>query len=356
MRFLVSGYDAGMGGSATGIGLLQAGESDAASGALAYRGDAVTVAGSPSWVARHPTLDLLYAAMEGDGTVQTFRRTGESTWAPLGAAVEAGDLVCHVAVSPDGRVLLAACWGDGRVVGVPLDGQGLPGLPVLADAASDPFAAPGLDDFGGVATGEEPRVSRSHQSTFLPGGLIATTDLGFDLVRFWRQGADAGELRLAQQVALPAGTGPRHMVWHPSGHLYVVTELSNEVYVLAPSAEGVWRIVSATVLSPAALPGDAAAELCASHDAEFLYAGVRGSNTIAALRVRGDGSHLAPVALVESGVNWPRHHVVVHDTLLVAGQLSNEVVSLAVDLRTGVPGRVRHRVEAPSPTQLLALV
>ncbi|WP_223172405.1 lactonase family protein [Microbacterium sp. NIBRBAC000506063] len=23
-------------------------------------------------------------------------------------------------------------------------------------------------------------------------------------------------------------------MWHPSGHLYVVTELSNEVYVLAP--------------------------------------------------------------------------------------------------------------------------
>ncbi|WP_223172547.1 hypothetical protein [Microbacterium sp. NIBRBAC000506063] len=39
-----------------------------------------------------------------------------------------------------------------------------------------------------MATGEEPRVSRSHQSTFLPGGLIATTDLGFDLVRLWRRG------------------------------------------------------------------------------------------------------------------------------------------------------------------------
>ena len=53
------------------------------------------------------------------------------------------------------------------------------------------------------------------------------------------------------------------------------------------------------------------------------------------------------------GVDWPRHHVVVRDTLLVAGQRSDEVVSLTLDLRTGVPGRVRHRVEAPSPTCLL---
>ncbi len=41
------------------------------------------------------------------------------------------------------------------------------------------------------------------------------------------------------------------------------------------------------------------------------------------------------------------------DTLLVAGQRSDEVASLTLDLRTGVPGRVRHRVQTPSPTCLL---
>ncbi|WP_223172065.1 hypothetical protein [Microbacterium sp. NIBRBAC000506063] len=78
-----------------------------------------------------------------------------------------------------------------------------------------------------------------------------------------------------------------------------------------------------------------------------------GSNTIAALRVRGDGSHLAPSPsssrgeLAAASCGRARHAA-------GRGQLSNEVVSLTVDLRTGVPGRVRHRVEAPSPTQLLA--
>ncbi len=60
-----------------------------------------------------------------------------------------------------------------------------------------------------------------------------------------------------------------------------------------------------------------------------------------------------PVALVDAGVDWPRHHLVARDTVLVAGQRSDEVVSLTLDLRTGVPGRVRHRVEVPSPTCLL---
>ncbi len=71
------------------------------------------------------------------------------------------------------------------------------------------------------------------------------------------------------------------------------------------------------------------------------------------MRVAGHGERLVPVALTESGVDWPRHHVVVRDTLLVAGQRSDEVASLTLDERTGVPDRIRHRAAVPSPTCLL---
>ncbi|MGA7149575.1 MAG: beta-propeller fold lactonase family protein, partial [Microbacterium sp.] len=193
---------------------------------------------------------------------------------------------------------------------------------------------------------------RAHQSVYLPGNTVATTDLGLDLVRFWR--ATSSGLRPGQQLALPAGSGPRHMVWHPSGHLYVVTELSREVFALAATPDGRWHIVGGVPLGAGAtFAGDSAAELAPSRDGGFLYAGVRGSNTIATLKVRGAGETLEPVALVEAGVDWPRHHAIVRDTLLVAGERSHDVVSLSLDLRTGVPGRVRHRAAAPSPTRLL---
>ncbi len=385
MRFWLGGYTADMGGSATGIGMLLAGPADEASagGALAYAGE-VAAADSPSWLAPHPTLDVVYAALEARQQVQAFRRTGETSFTPLGDPVAAGEAVCHVAVAPDGGSLIASCWGDGRVVRMSVDAAGRPSSPVLAPAAVDPYgpdaapAEPGDLDLAAAARalreaageefahlvpdhdvaaepaeGEAARPSRAHEAVFLPGGLVATTDLGYDVVRFWRAGATA--LTPLQQVALPKGSGPRHMVWHPSGHLYVVTELSCELFVLAPAADGTWRVVGGAPLGAGTLPGDSAAELAASRDGEFLYAGVRGSNTIATLRVRGAGESVAPVALVDAGVNWPRHHVVVRDTLLVAGQLSDEVASLTLDLRTGVPGRVRHRTPAPSPTCLLAV-
>ncbi|MBM3716679.1 MAG: lactonase family protein, partial [Actinobacteria bacterium] len=97
------------------------------------------------------------------------------------------------------------------------------------------------------------------------------------------------------------------------------------------------------------------AELCASRDGSVLYAGVRGSDTVGVLAVRGAGEALQLTALAEAGTHWPRHHVVVDDTLLVAGQLAHEIVSLTLDPRTGVPGRVRHRTPSPSPTRLLPM-
>ncbi|MCT9819418.1 lactonase family protein [Microbacterium sp. W1N] len=343
MRFLLGAYGADMDG-AVGAGVLHAGAPDAvlAGGALGFAGTALS-APSPSWLAWHPTLPVVYAALEGAGRVQAFVRTGEQSFAPRGAAVDAGEAVCHVAVAPDGTFLIASCYGDGRVVRIALDAGGVPGAAVIGAASVDPHA------------GREPdRAPHAHQARFVPGEVLVTTDLGHDQVRVWDTAG--GGLRQRGTVTLPFGSGPRHTVWHPSGHLFVVTEYSGEVFVLAPDRFGAWSLVAGAPVSPAAFAGvDYPSEIALSRDAEHVLVGVRGSNTLATLRVRGSGADLHPAALVESGVDWPRHHLVVRDTVLVAGQRSGEISSLSLDERTGVPGRVRHRVEVPTPTQVLAL-
>ena len=361
-RFWLGGYGPAMDGTAEGIGLL-AGDEGAAT-ALEYRG-AKTSTPSPSWLAQHPTLDVVYAALEGDAAVQAFARTGESTLTPLGEPVEAGQYVCHVAVAPGGAYLVASCYGDGRVVRIGIDASGrlIPdavnraaerraallgepgpetGAPAgTGAAASDPYAGSGDD-----------RVSHAHAAAFLPDGRIATTDLGFDLVRIWRT-SGAG-LALDHEVVLPRGTGPRHMVVHPSGHLHVVTEYSCEVFTLAAGPDGTWAVVSSTLSSPIAVVGfDFPAELARTRDGHYLYTALRGSNTIAALRVRGAGESLEPVALADSGVDWPRHHLVHEGKLLVAGQRSDTITLLDLDERTGAPLGIRHRAQTPTPTHFL---
>lgn len=458
MKFRIGGWGPAQGGESEGISLITAGEAEStlSGGMLAHRGLAAA-AESPSWLAAHPAHDVVYAALEADGRIAAFARTGDASLARHGDAVEAGAAVCHIAVAADGSHLVASCWGDGRVVHVPLRADGSLGAPSLGDAAADPYATAPEPDLAAALEGEgtvdaqdllrqgadptdiaallagettrtdwsgamdlralvdgdadpsriaamlagndaddglagllaalgqgaadpfddpavrgildaarahegdilqkvtpapsEPRPSRAHSALFLPGGLVATTDLGYDLVRFWRDSPRG--LAPHHEVVLPFGTGPRHLVLHPSGYLYVLTEFSGEVFVLGRRPDGRWALQSGTAASGASLPGDTGAEIARSRDGEFLYAGLRGSDTIAVLRVRGDGGVLDQVALVEAGVATPRHHFVGRDAVLVAGQGSNEIVSLPLDTRTGVPARPRHRLAVGSPTHLL---
>lgn len=395
MRFWLGGYTADMSGHAAGIGVLLAGEPAAQSprGALTFAGTAVR-AESPSWLVAHPTLDVVYATLEERGAVQAFRRTGEDTLTPFGGPVSTGYATCHAAVAPGAGTLVTAAYGDGTITRVALAADGsLQGATALS-STTDPYsfeaanppaslaasAANGAIDLSAAAAAlreaagpefahlvpdydnpepvetlpvvEDPnaRVSRGHHTTFVAGGLFATTDLGFDLVRIWR-----GDTEI-QQVALPKGSGPRHAVWHPSGHLYVVTEYSGEVYGLAPDREGMWRIVTAVPVSRETSFGvDFPAEISMTADGLFLHVTVRGSNTIATIAVRDGGARLDSLALVESGVDWPRHHVLVGDTILVAGQRSDDVVSLSIDPRTGVVGQLLHRAPAPTPTALVPI-
>lgn len=363
-RFWLGGYGAAMDGSADGIGLL-AGDEGREASTLAYRG-AVVETPSPSWLAQHPTLDVVYAALEGDSAVQAFVRTGESMLTPLGSPAPVGQYVCHVAVAPNGSALIASCYGDGRVVRLDLDAEGRI-LAAKPDAAAalraalfgdpDPDAPAATPPGDGIAAVDPygvggDRVSHAHAAVFLPDGRVATTDLGFDLVRFWRQGGSG--LILDHEVVLPLGTGPRHMVLHPSGHLHVVTEYSCEVFTLARAAEGTWSVVSSTLSSPIAQVGtDFPAELARSRDGQFLYTALRGSNTIAALRVRGGGEALESVALADAGVDWPRHHLVHEGKMLVAGQRSDTITLLDLDERTGAPLGIRHEAQVPTPTHFL---
>lgn len=368
-RFWLGGYGPGMEGRAEGIGLL-AGDAGREANSLSYRGP-VTATPSPSWLAAHPRLDVVYAALEGDAAVQAFARSGEQTLVPLGEPVAAGDSVCHLAVARDGASLIASCYGDGKVVRIGLDADGrlVPAAgdkvakaaalraALFGDDGAQPHAGAAPIPEGVGAPASDPydggdRASHAHAAAFLPDGRIATTDLGFDLVRIWRPSGVG--LRLDHEVVLPKGTGPRHMVMHPSGHLHVVTEYSCEVFTLAAAVDGTWSVVSSVLASPIAEIGvDFPAELARTRDGAFLYTALRGSNTIVTLRVRGGGESLESVALADSGVDWPRHHLVYEGKLLVAGQRSDTITLLDLDERTGAVRGIRHEAQVPSPTHFL---
>ena len=124
-------YTADNGGHGAGIGAIAA----APDGTLTWRGTAAK-ADSPSFIAVHPSLPLVYAVGESAQSVQAFRRRGEVGLEPVGEPWPAGEAACHVAVDPGGRFIAVACWGDGQVLLYELDNDG--GITSRSAAAPSP--------------------------------------------------------------------------------------------------------------------------------------------------------------------------------------------------------------------------
>ncbi|WP_457965124.1 lactonase family protein [Arthrobacter sp. D1-29] len=326
------------GGRAEGIGAISASND----GTLEWLGTA-TKADSPSFLAVHPTLPVVYAVAEQAGTVQAYRRSGEFGLEQFGEPQPAGEAACHVAVDPLARFVTVTCWGDGQVLLYELDRDG---------GITGRSAAPASVDPHGSQTPGEPRQSRAHASLMLADGRVMTTDLGHDTLRIWRFEPGTG-LIADHEVALPYGSGPRHLVQHTSGSVFVVSEYSIEVFVLRADAGTFELINRGPATSGGSLPGDSAAEICLSQSGDHAYVGVRGSNLISVLLVGADGAEVAPLADFTSGGDWPRHHLVRGPWLHVAHERSDEVATFALDASTGLPGPVVHRLQTPSPTALV---
>lgn len=334
----VGTYTADSAGAAEGIGTLHV-----EAGVPKWTGLAVE-APSPSFLARHPTLPLVYAVGESAQTVAAFHVRRGGRLQPAEEPWEAGASACHVAVDPQGRYLVVCCWGDGQVLLYELDADGMIQNRLPAAAALDPHAAHA-----------SARPTRAHAALILPDGRVATTDLGFDLLRVWRYEPGVS-LVPDHTVVFPRNAEPRHLVLHPSGRILVVGEASATVFVLAETSDGCFAIESNFPATQGGENAGPAAEISLGADGRVAHVGIRGTNRIATLAVHDDGRRLEPLADVDCGGETPRHHWESGQLLLVANQGSSTVAAFRLDAATGVPAYLLATAPVASPAFLLPFV
>lgn len=285
----------------------------------------------PSYLLASPVHeDLLYAVDEGGDALVAIRGDAVVARVPV-----AGRAPCHLALVADGRLLLAACYGDGAVSVHALDADGLPGP---ARALPDPEPAP---------NGPHPAQDGPHAHAVLESdGLLLVADLGTDRVLIHRPVGDGYVWEGA--VALPAGTGPRDLLALPNGDVLVLGEHDCRIHVLDLPGR---RVRASVPLTTDPVRGDQAAGMTLV--GARLTAGLRGSDRIALLALGADGVPV-PVESALTGGSWPRHHVVDGDRLLVANERSGTVTDLPFrpDGTFGTPGPV---ARTPAPTFLLGV-
>ncbi|NJQ06005.1 lactonase family protein [Streptomyces lonarensis] len=189
------------------------------------------------------------------------------------------------------------------------------------------------------------------------GAWLLCADLGTDSVLVYALDPADGTQRPHGSLRLPAGDGPRHLVFHPDGTtVHVVSELDPQVTTCRWDADrGELEVTARTALpgSPAGADPDYPSGLGVTGDGRWLYVAVRGADEVAVLSLDGgDGPRVR--ASVACGGHWPRDLTVSEDgrRLYVANERSGDVTWFAVDPETGVPAPAG-RLELPAPACVL---
>ncbi|MFI0239123.1 lactonase family protein [Streptomyces sp. NPDC016845] len=302
---------------------------DASDGSLTLLG-ASDATPDPSYLAVGD--GLLYAVGETtDGTVTAFR-TDTTPVTPLGKpAPVRGDGPTHLSLWR-GRVLTAN-YGSGSVTALPLRADGTP------DAG-------GLDLLKHTGSGPHPqRQQGPHAHQVLPdpsGRWAVSVDLGTDSVRVCT--LTDGRLTVHHETALRPGSGPRHLVFHPSGgYAYVLNELTPTLTVCQWDATaGILKPLTEVSVLTEAPRGDAyPSEIVVSPDGRFLWTATRGEDVISTLALDATGEHATLRSTTPCGGHWPRDLALAPSArhLYAANERSGDVTWYAIDAETGTPTR-----------------
>ncbi|MEU7279943.1 lactonase family protein [Streptomyces sp. NPDC045431] len=324
--------------SAGGRGVVAA-DLDPETGALTVTG-ATDELPDPSFLAAAPGGALLYAVSETpDGAVAAFDVTGAAPRLIGAPARVRGAGPTHLALVA-GHVLTAN-YSDGSVSALPLGADGVP------DAATGVVHR----HHGSGPHPERQAGPHAHQVVPAPDGRrLLAVDLGTDSVHVYVL-AGGALLRLAE-TSLAPGTGPRHLAFHPDGgHVYVLGELEPTLTVCRWDGQaGVLERVGATpVLPPGAYTPSHPSGIAVARDGRFVWAAVRGDDSIAVLALDETREKPEPVTTVPCGGRRPRDLALDPEgrRLYVANERSGDVTWFDVNPETGVPYRAG-AVEVPA--------
>lgn len=310
--------------------------------------------GSPSFLALHPVLPVLYATNELNDHLGA-RQGAVSAWhlAPATGALAAGDTQptngthpCHLSVDRSGRFLFSASYSSGSIAMYPLGATG--DIGPRCDFVQ--FSGHGPDT-------DRQEGPHAHQVMLDPANrFLYVCDLGTDMIRIFALDLDQGRLRAHGVLRVAPGAGPRHLKFHPNGrHAYVINELGSTVTAFETNpVSGMREIQMLSTLPAGYAETNYCADLHISPDGRFLYGSNRGHNSIAMFSIDAQNGHLTALGQQRCGGNWPRNFAITPSgaRLIVANQESD---NLAVFARAAdgslKPTRVNYAV--PRPTCLL---
>jgi 6-phosphogluconolactonase len=324
---------------------------NAATGELSLTGLGVSLARA-TWLAVHPTLPVLYTSFEPGGmgansTIVSYRiDRNAGSLQPLNQADGGGRDATAWDLDPKSATLLVANHGSGSVTA----------LPLLADGSVGAVAST-QEDFGSGPTPRQ-KSAAAHGIALDPSRhYVAVADFGAD--RLFTYHFDAKSRALTPNEprfeAMPPGSGPRHVLFHPNGHyLLVDAELTAELrsYAWNPKT-GQASLVQTVSVYPADGAGNkSAAELALSRDGRFAYVSLRGDqNSIVVYAFDSRRGTLQEIQRISSQGRTPWSFGIdpTGHWMLVTNEASDSVAELKIDPASGRLSATDQSLTVPKP-------
>ena len=292
---------------------------------------------SPTYFYLSRDRQLLYAAsepIEGEkGAIYVYAIDPETKALDLiNKRTAAGGGLCHITMDKQEKFAVVTCYPEATVQVYPVDHRG---------RVTEMFCLKRHSGSGPVTDRQE--SAHAHSAYFTPDGVyMVVCDLGIDELVLYTMNEETGKLHRAygKNVTMPAGCGPRHMVFSPDGNFaYVVCELSSELITLRYNGEEGFSILERTsCLSPEFHSERSfASAIRITKDGRDLYVSNRGEDSIAHFKVDPCSGHAQLVKSYSTRGWYPRDFILTEDEnlLIAANQLSENMAIYKRDPKTG---------------------
>lgn len=310
----------------------------------------------PSFFALGPAKNgrrILYSVAAGTdiassrvGSFSVDTKTG--TLSQLNLVSSGGVGPCYISVDASGSSAYVANYGGGSVSSYRIQPDGTLSEPVETLDFHD-TARFGENGPNGV------RQSGPHaHSTMLSpdNRFLLVSDLGHDSIDVFpidTATATMGEMEPHRFTNNRAGSGPRHIAFHPNGRwVYSINELDSTIdrflwqtahHKVGESQAMLVETTTTVKLTADGFPAskNTAAEIMIGSNGYFLYASNRGEDTLVVFAINQESGDLTLVQRTSCGGRGPRHFTLSpnQEWLLCGNQDSASITVFKVDEHTG---------------------
>ncbi|WP_201191069.1 lactonase family protein [Pseudomonas fluorescens] len=361
-QVLVGSYTAGQ---SQGIYRL---DFDSVRGQLEAKPLQVVKSENPSWLTLSKDLRYLFVVNEnGPGQADPVGRVSSYAIDPKTHALSLinqvqslGNEPTHSSLSQDASHLFVSNYSvaedpGGTLAVLPLGAAGQ--LRPVVQMSSHPASR---------VNPERQMSAHVHSTVSSPDGrFVFSNDLGADRVFVYRFDPKANpELPLVPAdpafVQLPAGSGPRHLLFSADGkHAWLTMEMSAQVAVFDYRDGRLEQTQSVDLAAGQPVSDKAAAALHASADGRFLYVSNRGTaNQMLVFAIDPATGHLKELQRRSVEGDHPREFSLDPSGrfLLIANQKSNQIVVIERDAKSGLLGKTVQKLPMDAPSDLKFLV